>query len=331
MPCEIKERKIEDKENDYVNFKFLESIIMNVLTDKNLIIVDKTSSTKDIVNEILYSTLRKTDTYKNCIEDYLEFIYSYASFLNTLGINEADTIAIAYKKMLDAGYLSYNKKHKYDSRFHNIYKKKLSYAEFMELDELEGCYIATGSSICRHMSSFLTDLEGRVGNNSYNSYVTVINNKKGKNSFDAANHQITIIKDNGLYYGFCPVSGYFIELTDLEYDSINNPIIIGKSVDLKSGKRDNYSYLIKLEEYLNIESNPNYSYINLFNKDNIVHYKQINTSELQDKDKYVSEILIKRNGDLESFYEENKERLESISNSINTMIPRKKVKQMIIK
>ena len=323
MACENETVKI----NNYncIDFTKLEELIINILNYNNQ--SSDTCVNKNVVDQILYTALRNTDTYKQCIELYNNYIYDYIRFLHSLGITDSDEIAIAYKKMLDNGYLSYKKYHHYDNRFQHIYKKKLSSAEFMELNELEGCYIVTGASVCRHMSSFLTDLESRAGYTSHNSYVTVIK-KKVKTSCLDANHQITLIADRDLYYGYCPVSGYFIELDDLDE---TNQIIIGKNINCKNGRIGQYSYLIKLEDYYKIEDNPSTNYVDLYNSVNTDSYKKLNIEELCEKDKYISEKLTTKKDELDSFYESSKNTLQTINNSINIMIPRKRVKQLRVK
>lgn len=121
-----------------IDFVKLEELITEVCDNGN------------IVKELLYSMLRTTETYNNCMTLYNSYLDRYIEFLASLNITDVDMIALAYKKMLDDGYLSCNKKHGYDNSFRHIYNSNLNISSFMDLDELEGCYVATGSYVCRH-------------------------------------------------------------------------------------------------------------------------------------------------------------------------------------
>lgn len=225
MACRIEDIK---PKRDGIDFVMLEKVITDVCDNGA------------IVKELLYSALRTTETYNRCITEYNNYLTEYVQFMASLGITDAVGIALTYKKMLDDGYLSYNRKCSYDNSFRHIYNSNLNMSSFMDLDELEGCYIATGSFVCRHMSTFLTELEGRAGENSYNGYVAAYKRKKHKNYIAKlrpynnilANHQITYIDNNG-FYGYCPTSGLFIQLENYYENKFDkeDTIIYGRSID----------------------------------------------------------------------------------------------------
>ena len=312
MNCS-KEEIIEKPGIDFVK---LESIILEVCNNEK------------IIKDLLYATLRTTKTYCNCIHEYSSYLDRYGSFLYSLNIKDSDMVAIMYKKMLSSGYLSYNRKHKYDKSFKNIYNKSINISSFMDLDELEGCYITTGSYICRHMSSFLTDLEGRVGNDSYNGYVAVCNHKTSKvkpqNNGIYANHQITLIKDNNEFYGYCPTEGLFIEFIDL----INNNILIGKSIDADNNCIGDFYYYMFLRDYELIVEDKSNDILSLFNNPS---YKELDIDDLIKKTNIIKNIIRSNKKDIDTFYLDNKSSLESINNMIKTMVPKKNIEKLIIR
>lgn len=312
----------EDKCIDFVN---LENIILEVCNDGN------------IIREILYAALRTTKTYKTCIETYDRYLNNYIKFLNSIEIKDSDMVALLYRKMLLDGYLTYNKNIKYDKSYGKLYRK-LNISSIMDLDELEGCYVATGLYICRHISSFLTDLESRAGYEVSNMYVATYKQKKHKKGIAdikifpdgvISNHQITLLNNNNAY-GFCPTSGLFIEFNDYvtnKYNSTDN-IIVGRSKDSNDCKENDFYYYMSLNDYITIAADNNDKIINLFNN---AKFKSINIEELYEKNLLVNELYRKRKSEIEIFYEDTKEDLSLIANSMNTMVPKKNIKSLKIK
>ena len=107
--------------NWIIDFVKLEEVIFQVSDDCG------------VIKDLLYAMLRTTETYCNCIYEYNSYLKKYADFLNSLNIKDADMVAMMYKKMLDNGYLSYNKKHKYDKSFKNLYNKIRKFCKIFEI------------------------------------------------------------------------------------------------------------------------------------------------------------------------------------------------------
>ncbi len=327
MACQEKEKPSLKPGIDFVK---LEELITEVCDNGN------------IVKELLYSMLRTTETYNNCMTLYNSYLDRYIEFLASLNITDVDMIAFAYKKMLDNGYLSYNKKHGYDNSFRHIYNSNLNISSFMDLDELEGCYVATGSYVCRHMSSFLTDLEGRAGENGYNTYVATYRRKKHKNGIVRlnslfgnrvyANHQITCVDNEG-FYGYCPTSGLFIQFENYFDNKCDKEdiVIYGRSIDIDEYRIGEFNYYVSYSDYSKIMNNPDEDITTLFNNHNKKVFKHINISDLQEKDKYVSEVLDSEQDSLKDFYIDTEEYLSSINSLMNTMVPKKNLKSLLIK
>lgn len=152
------------------------------------------NSNKKNIRKEIESCIRKTDTYKICLEEYKSYLEKLSSFIKkNLGISDVCSVANIYSYMLENGLLSYNKSH--------CYSKYPLYESYYDLPELFGCRIATGNSVCRHRASFIVDLEQSLNNNAYYATNFPVNkNRIYLNTPDLSEyflcHAISILKDD---------------------------------------------------------------------------------------------------------------------------------------
>ena len=296
-----------------------------ILTGINLLYNNYKDQKRNVSLEtfnILCDTLRNTDTYKECMSTYDQYIDKYADFLRSLGMTKPEEVSLFFQYMLDNGLLSYKKNHHYDRSLLHFNTQQYQLASILELDEFFGCYVATGASVCRHMSSLLTDLQNRVGNSAYNVYVNFIDSS---NDIKKANHQYTLINDqDDKIYGYCPTNKVFMELKNiiLMDDLPDERLIYTRSIITQNNDSKIVSYI---NEKYNNELN-----LNLFDVD-IDSYKKIDINQLNELYLYTSDYIENHKSIFEEFYQDTKQDLELISKSIKKMVPKQAVKELKIR
>lgn len=275
---------------------------------------------------IIQDALRKTDTYKICLETYNNYLDKYTDLLKKFGISSGDEVSILYQYMLDSGLLSYDKKYHYEKEL--MTKRLHKYIGLYELDELTGCKIATGVGVCRHSSSQLTDIQNRVGNASCNFYVEGISDDFtiDKYKLRKINHQYTITKDQEQrYFGYCTTSRCFVHL-DFDF---GNRYIHASTIPLIEGEIS-YETIIPLDFNLQIHENEMVVRDLLYRKNE--SYKDIDPILLTDKHIEIENLIQKNKNAFEEFYQNTKKDLEIISDSYNHIVPStSKIKELKIR
>ena len=283
-----------------------------------------------VMQEIKDFIMNSVD-YRILEEKYYDYICDLARFMQTQGISDGPGVAYLYQFMLDKGYLSYSKEHKYNQSLINKKNRKNSHK--YEIEDLWGCRVATGASVCRHMSSLLVDLENAIGNHAHNvSVYTVYNDMSIREYADyIANHCISVIhdKDNNIF-GYCPTNNLTLELKSLYAEAIDHthtylqckPILCSVPGDDMYIAKDTENYADynrkDLEKIINLDGLSNYD-IDLLNK-----RKEEITNFINSK-QGVNEI--------NNFYCESSQKLKELKDRIEYLMPitDKKVKKLIIR
>lgn len=279
--------------------------------------------------------IRKTDTYKKSREEYQKYIEKLALFMTKrLGIKDSTQISLIYNKMLDEGFLSYNKAHEYSLK----YNQNSQY----ELFELLGIRIATGSSVCRHNAASLTDLQNEIGNKVYfvsniaipssemnpddtpehmiyqtNHASTLIIDDKNSNLqiYDPTNHQL-IENINIMYPNYDAPCLYYQENPDEVIVApicyISNPQKISKDSDRLPLSREEKNEIIN---YAINNTATNMRKNEIHAKNTIAEYKKI--TEYDDE--------------MQDFYLETRPQLERMKDLYEDIVPLVKQKKHVIK
>ncbi len=288
---------------------------------------EKNKGDNSVANSLMNS-LRQSDEYHQCINVYEKYLDDFSSFLKSLDITDSFEVALAYQYMLNNGLLSYSKKHGYDTYI--AAGKAADIIKKCELDELFGCRVATGRSVCRHMSSLLTDLENRVGNEAHNLYVNkyhTTNEKEVDLTTDYVNHQMTILNEQDKYYIYCPTCSESLYLKAIDSSISQNNYLMCKGSEKSLSVSSKITNIIlsndELEEdFINNLFNGNIQYLseeelalNLFKKQiKIAYLTQHKSDEFND------------------FYLETKDKLDTINRIITHIQPLHELpKKLIIK
>ena len=117
---------------------------------------------EDEIFDQITNKIRKTDTYKKCLEQYHNYLTKLAYFFkNTLNITDDVIISRMISDMIGNGFFADPLGvDSYDLVSMNRYI-------LYEVPELLGMAISTGKSVCRHRAAFEVDLQNLVGNNTY--------------------------------------------------------------------------------------------------------------------------------------------------------------------
>lgn len=113
---------------------------------------------KECFNEFK-NEIKKTDKYKECIEEYNKFIHNLANLIKYLNLSNTKEIIIFYEYLLQAGLLSKKSEETktINHEYHNFeYEKN-------PMEELTGARVAGGKTVCRHQSAMLINLLNELG------------------------------------------------------------------------------------------------------------------------------------------------------------------------
>lgn len=177
------------------------SLIINIKTWQN---------TKGIFKS-LTDEIKQTEEYQLLNIKYHELIKKIAEYMKTLNLQNTLEINLYLANMIENGIFSYNSQMEH---------KNPKYI-FEVLGDLTGAVICSGNSVCRHYSSFITDILNEMGYTACNINVSLLtkeelfklhNLKKVK-----FHHEVVGIIDNNQKYYFDALYGLFLE----NYGTIN--------------------------------------------------------------------------------------------------------------
>lgn len=281
-----------------------------------------------VVNDIK-DIVKTSEEYIRLENDYFTYISSLGDFYKSQGMDDFLSTAFLYNYMLFNGYLSSTRKNKYNKDINNEIARRY------ENVELWGSRVATGGSVCRHMSAALVDLENILGNKSMIACVASVPKETTQEYFQKyiANHAICLISDsNNSIFGYCPTNYNVLELNSIpikhtHFNYLECRPILGILED-----QYNYKYISKeLDTFITEQ----------INKEDIRRFFSLNKLKNPSK----KEIISKKNNvmefcrsskgrkELQDFYLDNYELLSQISEETEELIPitKDKVKQLVIK
>lgn len=266
--------------------------------------------------------LKDTKTYENCKSEYINYIHKFNTLIEQLDINNLMEIIVLFQKLFQEGYLFKDRK----GRYNTDAVPNGSFNSMLELDELLGCRVSTGTYVCRHVSSLLNDILNSNSimrnNNISTTYAQVWitdeeNNMVNYKKNTAPNHAIILFKDNDKYVGYCPTMNCFISIEGY-VDEIKGTKI--KAYDISDKSIRYYGVISSYNDFKQDQI-----------KDNTMNETDLNQlliSYLKSKEKIDSYGKEPFTG----FYINTKENLDNMSECIDAMVPKKnKVKQLIIK
>lgn len=146
--------------------------------------------------------LRNSKTYKELMNLYNEYIQDVAKFIKEKNLTSAKEIVIYLQFLIDGGVFAENHNHAY-----KIFNNENDY-----LAEICGARVTTGTSVCRHTSSFFVDVLTALDYTAANISVRIIAEdpikymKKGKVTY---NHSVVGIVENNERYTYDPTNATF--------------------------------------------------------------------------------------------------------------------------
>lgn len=154
--------------------------------------------------------LRTTTTYNELLKEYQNYIKDVAKLLKMVGLKSAKENVVYIHGLMELGYFAKEMDHKY-----KLFKNERDY-----LSELCGAKVVTGTSVCRHMSSFIVDVMNEMGYTAANISCTVNDDdpvkriQKGNVELD---HAVVGVADQGSKFLFDATNGNFIA-TPVDFD-----------------------------------------------------------------------------------------------------------------
>ncbi len=298
-------------------FKLLQSDVLNSEKYKNI---------WDEVQDRVYAGVRHlicdSDMYKKLEEDYYNYLNKLVSFFIKQKITDSIDVAIFYQLLLSNGFLSYNKKFKYDNDLTKEYAIKNNK---YELEYLLGARISTGEAVCRHQTSLYIDIQNNIGNFTWELNVLPIYKKDLYNFLKLnsveTNHLIAITQNEKYIFSYDATNNLFLDIINAN-KSINEykNLILKPNIKLK--KEDEDILYIAPSDKNNYDIDSKLS-INLLDKSELnERCNMINRQFNEEKDK-----------DILNFYLETRNQLERINKQINEISPikKEKIKRLIIK
>lgn len=165
------------------------------------------------------SMLRTTTTYNEILNEYKNYIKDIATLIKSTDLNSSKESVVYLHALMELGYFSKLMNHQY---------KTYNYEEEY-LEELLGAKVTTGTSVCRHMSSFMADVMNELGYTAANITCTINSKdpikrlKKGNIQLD---HAVLAVEEKGEKFLFDATNGDFITApVDLDSTKIETTLI----------------------------------------------------------------------------------------------------------
>lgn len=171
--------------------------------------------------------LRTTTTYNELMNEYKKYIKDVAKLVKFVGLESAKENVVYIHALMELGYFAKQMDHKY-----KIFKNERDY-----LSELCGAKVVTGTSVCRHMSSFIVDVMNEMGYTAANVSCTLNEDdpvkriQKGNIELD---HAVVAVADKGTKFLFDATNGNFVaipvdfDFTELESIHVSQFVIPDK-------------------------------------------------------------------------------------------------------
>ena len=146
--------------------------------------------------------LRTTTTYNELLNEYKKYIKDVATLVKSVHLESAKENTVYIHALMELGFFSKQMSHKY-----KLFKYEREY-----LEELIGAKVVTGTSVCRHMSSFMVDVLNELGYTAANISCTphdedpVKRIQKGNVILD---HSVVGVADKGTKFLFDATNGNF--------------------------------------------------------------------------------------------------------------------------
>lgn len=162
--------------------------------------------------------LRNSSDYKDCQEQYQIYTSEVAKLIKNIGFKSVKEVLIYLQMLLESGYFAPNMKHQYQ-KFKN---------ENELLIELIGARVLSGTSVCRHMASFFSDVLNELDYQACNMSVITTSGKPIKVANKPRitwNHSIVAVASYGEKILYDPTSRTFISKpTDLDLSKAKREI-----------------------------------------------------------------------------------------------------------
>lgn len=160
--------------------------------------------------------LRTTTTYNELMNEYKKYVSDVSNMIKFVGLKSAKENVVYLHALMELGYFAKNMEHKY-----KLFNNERDY-----LVELSGAKVLTGTSVCRHMSSFMVDVMNELGYTAANVSCTVNDNdpvkriQKGNVKLD---HAVLAVEDGGSKFLFDATNGNFIaKPVDFDFTEIES-------------------------------------------------------------------------------------------------------------
>ncbi len=155
--------------------------------------------------EEITEILKKSQTYRDCKSEYNFYIEEVAKLIKKVGLTSSKETILYLQILLESGHFSKYMNHQYKK-----YQNEKDY-----LVDILGARVLSGTSVCRHMSSFTRDVMNEIGYTAANiSAISTTSDpvKIAQKDHVQWNHSVTAVTENGKMYLFDPTCGMFSSL-----------------------------------------------------------------------------------------------------------------------
>ena len=263
---------------------------------------------------------KKTNEYLLVKDNYDKIIKNIVLFLKDNGINEPNSIYTSFVYMYRMGYLSYNQ------NFNNSTSTK-------DFADMFGVDVINGVGVCRHLSSMLSDVFKEFG---YQSSIITVNATQQSVNFmknnslipkvdcdskskkivstiakvteitNSVNHALTEVYDGQQSYIFDPTNdGSLVYANDLSKNKLR---VVGSTDAIMT-----YKYIAQMQMSLFG------SYTTDVSKKQLLYFikNTLTNFEFYDIRNIVFNEWCKKNAEIKSFYNDNKNLYENIHESLD--------------
>lgn len=292
--------------------KSLKALGLVTLIPSLIISIKAWRNTKGIYKS-LTKEIKETEEYQLLKQKYNELTTKIAIYLKSLNLENSLEINTYLANMIENGIFSYN------SEMTHHTPKYI----FEVLADLTGAVVCSGNSVCRHYSSFITDILNKMGYTACNINVSLLTEEEliklsSLKSLKFHHEVVGIIDKNKKYY-FDALYGLFLE----NYGTVRNYNIL-KALGSEIYNIESFSsvlndqYIEQLYTFKNTEPRP-------IEEEEIEYI--CNTIVPKFKEDFPNIIAFHQ--EIEPLLEEINELLKKISPSSDTKIPEWKLKKSL--
>ena len=254
-------------------------------------------------------------------KDYTTLLKNLKEFLKTINLNDEISMNIFLTNMIKNGFLSISDK--------CIYKILEKERKLIDIADISGSRVMSGSYVCRHISSFLSDINNEIGYKSNTVSVKQIDKKdiyykllqkkkisNLKSYYQFCDHMVTKVDTNDGSFIIDPTNNLFYELSNEKSENFFAEFKYAYFLGFSFDEFCDLSSFLTVIDIMNFEyfNKPIYlDEIDLLKNSTKLKKKELDVRELAEVNNKSNYVFEQEQNNLFDFKKENLKLIKSIS------------------